>query len=302
MRTRIVVSHALLDRFGNCGIVALLIPCETEIAMLVGYARTSTLGQIAGLEAQERELRAAGCDKVFHEQVSSVAERQQLEAALDYVREGDSFTVTKLDRLARSVGDLLAIVSGSKRRRSASAFCRCPAAIPRHQHRNRQVDAGVIGAVGQAEREAMLERQREGIAKAKRRAAIRAVCRPFSGRRQRSSGSRRQASGPRKSPASWGLAGPVSIGCLARQLAARDVESAPNGAITSPSYGSDRKMPSRPKDWQKIINAEAEVCHWIASDGTRHPCTDEENAEVRRELLIMRTISDKRRQQQSEER
>jgi hypothetical protein len=54
-------------------------------------------------------------------------------------------------------------------------------------------------------------------------------------------------------------------------------------------------MPSRPKDWQKIINAEAEVCHWIAPDGTRHPCTDEENAEVRRELLIMRTTSDKRR-------
>jgi DNA invertase Pin-like site-specific DNA recombinase len=111
VRTRIVVSHALLDRFGNCGIVTLLNPCETEIAMLVGYARTSTVGQIAGLEAQERELRAAGCDKVFREQVSSVAERQQLEAALDYVREGDSFTVTKLDRLARSVGDLLAIVS-----------------------------------------------------------------------------------------------------------------------------------------------------------------------------------------------
>ena len=79
--------------------------------MLVGYARTSTAGQIAGLEAQDRELRAAGCGKVFREQVSSVAERQQLEAALDYVREGDSFAITKLDRLARSVGDLLAIVS-----------------------------------------------------------------------------------------------------------------------------------------------------------------------------------------------
>ena len=79
--------------------------------MIVGYARTSHLAQVAGLEAQERELRAAGCDKIFREQVSSVAERQQLEAALDYVREGDSFTVTKLDRLARSVGDLLAIVA-----------------------------------------------------------------------------------------------------------------------------------------------------------------------------------------------
>src|ERR1700687_4444432 len=79
--------------------------------MIVGYARTSSLGQIAGLEAQEHDLRAVGCDKIFREQVSSVAERQQLAAALDYVRDGDSFTVTKLDRLARSVGDLLAIVA-----------------------------------------------------------------------------------------------------------------------------------------------------------------------------------------------
>ena len=45
------------------------------------------------------------------EQVSSVAQREQLEQALDYVREGDTLTVTKLDRLARSVGDLLEIVA-----------------------------------------------------------------------------------------------------------------------------------------------------------------------------------------------
>jgi DNA invertase Pin-like site-specific DNA recombinase len=42
--------------------------------MLIGYARTSSLGQVAGLEAQERELRAAGCDKIFGVQVSSVAQ------------------------------------------------------------------------------------------------------------------------------------------------------------------------------------------------------------------------------------
>jgi len=79
--------------------------------MLVGYARTSTVGQQAGLDAQERELWEAGCEKVFREQVSSVAQRDQLEAALDYVRDGDGFVVTKLDRLARSVGDLLSIVA-----------------------------------------------------------------------------------------------------------------------------------------------------------------------------------------------
>jgi hypothetical protein len=61
-------------------------------------------------------------------------------------------------------------------------------------------------------------------------------------------------------------------------------------------------MPNRPRDWQKIINAEAATCQWLAPDGSRHPCTDDENAEVRRELLVMRTTSDRRRQQQSEER
>jgi hypothetical protein len=61
-------------------------------------------------------------------------------------------------------------------------------------------------------------------------------------------------------------------------------------------------MVSRPKDWQKIINTEAETCYWLAPDGSRHPGTDNENADVRRELLNMRTISDKRRQQQIGER
>ena len=61
-------------------------------------------------------------------------------------------------------------------------------------------------------------------------------------------------------------------------------------------------MVSRPEDWQKIINAEAETCHWLTPDGSRYPCTDDENADVRRELLNMRTVSDKRRQQKLAER
>ncbi len=74
--------------------------------MLIGYARTSTLEQEAGFEAQLRELQALGCGKVFREQVSSVASRPQLEAALEFAREGDALVVTKLDRLARSVTHL----------------------------------------------------------------------------------------------------------------------------------------------------------------------------------------------------
>jgi len=137
--------------------------------MLVGYARTSSLAQVAGLEAQERELWAAGCDKIFAEQVSSVAQRSQLEAALDYVREGDSLCVTKLDRLARSVGDLLEIVARLEGKKVSLRILAMSGTQP--------LDTGtatgrlmlaVIGAVGQAEREAMLERQRDGIAKAKR--------------------------------------------------------------------------------------------------------------------------------------
>jgi DNA invertase Pin-like site-specific DNA recombinase len=78
--------------------------------VLVGYGRTSTTDQVAGLEAQVRDLKAAGCKKIFREQVSSVAERSQLDSALDYVREGDTLVVTKLDRLARSTLHLWDIV------------------------------------------------------------------------------------------------------------------------------------------------------------------------------------------------
>jgi predicted site-specific integrase-resolvase len=81
-----------------------------ERAMLVGYARTSTVEQAAGLEAQLRDLRALGCDKVFHEQTSSVGPRKALEHALEFVREGDTLVVTRLDRLARSVVHLGQIV------------------------------------------------------------------------------------------------------------------------------------------------------------------------------------------------
>lgn len=79
--------------------------------MLIGYARTSTVEQVAGLEAQQVALAATGCTKLFSEQASSVAQRDQLAAALDFVREGDTLVVTRLDRLARSTADLLGIVA-----------------------------------------------------------------------------------------------------------------------------------------------------------------------------------------------
>jgi DNA invertase Pin-like site-specific DNA recombinase len=137
--------------------------------MLIGYGRTSTTDQQAGMQAQERDLSAAGCDKLFIEQVSTIGRRQQLDAALDYVREGDTLIVTKLDRLARSVPDLLAMVARLEAKSVALRVLAMSGSLP--------LDTGtatgrlmlaVIGAVGQFEREMMLERQREGIAQAKR--------------------------------------------------------------------------------------------------------------------------------------
>ena len=80
--------------------------------MIIGYARTSTTDQKAGLEAQLRELNKVGCEKIFSEEVSSVHKvaRKELEAALEFAREGDVIVVMKLDRLARSVAHLLELV------------------------------------------------------------------------------------------------------------------------------------------------------------------------------------------------
>lgn len=69
--------------------------------MLVGYARTSTSDQTAGLDAQQRDLTAAGCERVFCEQVSSVSARAKLVECLSFLRQGDVLTVTKPDRLAQ---------------------------------------------------------------------------------------------------------------------------------------------------------------------------------------------------------
>lgn len=134
--------------------------------MLVGYARTSTLDQTAGLEAQQRDLEAAGVGKLFSEQVSSVdvAKREALESALDYLREGDTLVVTKLDRLARSVAHLMQIVERIQAKGAALRILNLgvDTATP-----TGKLMLTMLGGVAEFEREIMLERQREGIAKAK---------------------------------------------------------------------------------------------------------------------------------------
>ena len=132
--------------------------------MIVGYARTSTLDQEAGLDAQVRDLEALGCERIFREQVSSVGPRPQLAAALDFVRSGDTLVVTKLDRLARSVthvGTLITELDGK-----GVALRIVNLGVDTSSSTGKLV-LNVLGGVAQFEREMMLERQREGIAKAK---------------------------------------------------------------------------------------------------------------------------------------
>lgn len=134
------------------------------MTVIVGYARTSTVEQQAGFLAQQRDLEARGCEKVYAEQISSVAgKRPKLEEALGFIREGDVFMVTRLDRLARSVKDLLTIVEKIEERGA------------RLQILDMALDTGtatgkllltMIGSIAEFERNILLERQKEGIAKA----------------------------------------------------------------------------------------------------------------------------------------
>ena len=132
--------------------------------MIVGYARTSTTEQVAGFEAQERDLKTIGAERVFSEQVSSIGARPELEAALAYIRDGDVFAVTKLDRLARSVANLLEIVIRIEAKGATLRILNLglDTATP-----TGKLMLTVMGGVAEFERSMMLERQREGIAKAK---------------------------------------------------------------------------------------------------------------------------------------
>jgi DNA invertase Pin-like site-specific DNA recombinase len=132
--------------------------------MNIGYARTSTVEQIAGFEAQIKELKQAGCERIYKEQVSSIAARDQLEAAIEFAQEGDVLTVTKLDRLARSVADVMVIIKALKHKNVGLRILNLgmDTSTP-----TGSLMVTILSGVAQFEREIMLERQREGIAKAK---------------------------------------------------------------------------------------------------------------------------------------
>jgi DNA invertase Pin-like site-specific DNA recombinase len=135
--------------------------------VLIGYARVSTSDQIAGLEAQHRDLEATGCTRIFSERVSSVAQRNELANAIDFVREGDALVVLRLDRLARSTADLLAIIATLERKCVALRILDFGGQAVDTKSPSGRLIVTMFAAVAQFERELLLTRQREGIAKAK---------------------------------------------------------------------------------------------------------------------------------------
>src|SRR5437764_6521322 len=135
--------------------------------MLIGYARTSTTDQQAGLQAQLRDLQAAGCERLFSERVSSVADRAELDRASQFVREGDTLVVTKIDRLARSTIRLWAIVGGLEAKGVGLRVINLGGEVVDTKSATGKLILTIFAGFAQFEREMMLERQREGIAKAK---------------------------------------------------------------------------------------------------------------------------------------
>lgn len=135
--------------------------------ILVGYCRTSSAEQQAGLEAQERDLKAAGVEKLFSEQVSSVAKRDRLEAAIEFCREGDTLTVTRPDRLSRGVADLLGIIERLEKKDVALRILSFGGGTLDTSNATSKLILTVLAATAAWERSVMLERQLEGIAKAK---------------------------------------------------------------------------------------------------------------------------------------
>ncbi len=127
----------------------------------IGYARVSSIGQ--SLEVQRSKLK--DCGKLFEEKRSGVdGSREKLRECLDYVREGDTLVVTRLDRLARSTLHLCQIAELLQKKGVTL--------VVKDQHIDTETSTGrllfnMLGTIGQFEAEIRAERQLDGINKAR---------------------------------------------------------------------------------------------------------------------------------------
>lgn len=129
----------------------------------VGYVRVSSVDQNTA-----RQLDGVELDKVFTDKVSGAStDRSQLQAMLEYVREGDCIHVHSIDRLARSLADLLTLVQELNAKGVHVQFHKESLLFTGDDNPTQDLMLSMMGAVAQFERSMILERQREGIAKAK---------------------------------------------------------------------------------------------------------------------------------------
>ncbi|MGV6839607.1 MAG: recombinase family protein [Planktomarina sp.] len=131
--------------------------------MLIGYARTSTADQMVGFTALLETLKQLGCERVFQKQVSSVADRDQLEAALDFAQDGDTLVVTKIDRLASSTHHLLETVAKLEDQKVALRILDFGGSVVDTKSATGKPMLTMFSAMAQFEREMTPERQREVI-------------------------------------------------------------------------------------------------------------------------------------------
>ena len=134
---------------------------------MVGYARVSTGMQ--SLDVQRAALEEAGCGKIFAEKRSggSTADRVELKNAFDWLREGDTLVVTRLDRLARSAVDLHSLIA-KLAEKGVGFRCLQQGAIDTTSSTGKLL-LGVLASIAEFETDIRTERQREGIENAKLR-------------------------------------------------------------------------------------------------------------------------------------
>jgi DNA invertase Pin-like site-specific DNA recombinase len=136
--------------------------------MIIGYARVSTDDQ--NLDAQTDALKAAGAERIFADKISGTARtRPELAKLLEQLRDGDVVVVTKYDRLARSLHDLLDIVKAVQE--AGAGFRSLAEDIDTTTSAGRLV-FHVFASIAQFERERISERTREGLEAARRRGRI----------------------------------------------------------------------------------------------------------------------------------
>ena len=143
----------------------------------IGYIRVSTVDQNT-----ERQLADVQLDRIFEDKVSgSTIDRPQLKACLDYLRDGDDLWVHSIDRLARNLQDLLNIIALLREKCVTLHFKKEGMVFhPESNDPFQRFQLEILGAVASFERNLIRERQREGIALAKKRNAYAKCGRPAS--------------------------------------------------------------------------------------------------------------------------